>query len=407
MLTEQRERAISFFLGTWVALVCLSVTGVASDLDVLSPLKLELFSTLLLLGTAAWVVATSSRPVLLEPRFLAFWLPCCFFLVAIQVSELLNTNRLHILESSLWRHLLKSYLFLPLAIALLRDRRQRMAATVGFLAALTLLALWSFSLWKFGDRNLHASRLWLDARHGDPNFLSTYFGAGLFLLGYVFSHTSSRTLRWTYLIAMTLLISGLLATESRMGIAAAAIGATLIVLKQLPRLKAAIVLTCGGLFFIWFTFATAFSERIAVLADDSAMQRFDTIEAGIKAFMHNPFVGWGPGSAELFIHKFSQYPVFLSTTEPLALHNSWLQVLAELGILGFVAFVSIWIITLVSIYHARLFDPKGALYLFVAWLVCVLNMNALPLAFDDTAILFPIVLYMASQVNHEKQQILP
>ncbi len=80
--------------------------------------------------------------------------------------------------------------------------------------------------------------------------------------------------------------------------------------------------------------------------DTSINFRFMAWQSTFDAWKHNPILGVGIGQVEVDIHKYQvpklqqiiskTYQVFSES------HNDWLQILAELGIIGFIAFL--WII---------------------------------------------------------------
>jgi O-antigen ligase len=82
--------------------------------------------------------------------------------------------------------------------------------------------------------------------------------------------------------------------------------------------------------------------------DTSFQERVATFKAGGLMFLHNPLVGVGPGDSMV------AYPLYVPSSTPgthdqLVIHNSFIQALGELGLMGFTPFV---LFIGVAIYHA-------------------------------------------------------
>ncbi|MCL4558576.1 MAG: tetratricopeptide repeat protein [Deltaproteobacteria bacterium] len=80
--------------------------------------------------------------------------------------------------------------------------------------------------------------------------------------------------------------------------------------------------------------------------DTSINFRFMAWRSTFDAWKHNPLIGVGIGQVEVDIHKYQvpQLQQIISKTYQVfsESHNDWLQILAELGIMGFIAFL--WIL---------------------------------------------------------------
>lgn len=86
-------------------------------------------------------------------------------------------------------------------------------------------------------------------------------------------------------------------------------------------------------------------------SDPSINFRFMAWRSTFDAWKHNPILGVGIGQVEVDIHKYQvpQLQAIISKTYQVfsESHNDWLQILAELGIIGFIAFV--WVIFNVAV----------------------------------------------------------
>src|SRR5215831_11911078 len=83
--------------------------------------------------------------------------------------------------------------------------------------------------------------------------------------------------------------------------------------------------------------------------DTTVRQRLATFRAGGLMFMHNPLLGVGPGDSMVAYPLYVPKEAHCGCQDQLVVHNSFIQVLAETGILGFVPFM---IFILSSVYQA-------------------------------------------------------
>ena len=67
------------------------------------------------------------------------------------------------------------------------------------------------------------------------------------------------------------------------------------------------------------------------------VKRLAGIKAGLNAFLHNPIFGVGFGGWYVYVKKV--YSPFISNI-PSTAHNSYVDILAETGIIGFYSFLS-------------------------------------------------------------------
>src|SRR6185295_138910 len=86
------------------------------------------------------------------------------------------------------------------------------------------------------------------------------------------------------------------------------------------------------------------------LKDDTTVnQRLATFEAGGLMFINNPLLGVGPGDSMVAYPLYVPKEAHCGCQDQLVIHNSFIQVLSETGILGFIPFM---IFIFVSLYHA-------------------------------------------------------
>jgi O-antigen ligase len=96
-----------------------------------------------------------------------------------------------------------------------------------------------------------------------------------------------------------------------------------------------------------------------ISTDTTVRQRLATFQAGGLMFLNNPLLGVGPGDSMVAYPLYAPKQVNCGCQDQLVVHNTFIQVLAETGILGFIPFI---ILICSSLYYARKMEkgPLGA-----------------------------------------------
>ncbi len=202
---------------------------------------------------------------------------------------------------------------------------------------------------------------------GDPNELAAVLVAGLLLAGaLVVILKRSPALRVASATAMLLCAGGLFATFSRGGLIALgfAMVAGIFLAGRWRRVAV------GSLVLVSLTAVTYFAvfapqaSRDRVLKADGGTGRTDIWRVGSRMVSAHPVRGVGSGNFKISsIHYVLKpgsikYDYFID--HPKVAHNMYLHVLAELGIVGLLLFVSIIAFALRSALHAaRIFAESG------------------------------------------------
>jgi len=179
-----------------------------------------------------------------------------------------------------------------------------------------------------------------------PNIFGGYLAVGIFLLGWGIRFIQSKRARFLFTIALILLLSTLLLTFSRSAWLALSIGFFCVIglmifrKRSLPRHTIPFVVV--GFLTIFITtgifHAHVFSrfESTSRLEKISFEERVSQYQQFQDVLRRNPFFGVGPGAypfalAEVFPKKdvWSYQPI----------HNVFLLLLAELGVVGLLAFL--------------------------------------------------------------------
>ena len=201
---------------------------------------------------------------------------------------------------------------------------------------------------------------------GDPNFLA----AGLvpaIALGFGLLAVSSRvSTRWALVVALAILLGGLLATGSRGGIFAALVMVlAALVLERGRRLKIAGLLS---LLAVLGVFGIASSS-------DSSLERLRTFETGngrvdlwslaIRMTSDNLVAGVGVNNYRAEAVRYVREPGFVEQPEliigsPRVAHNTYLQQLAETGVVGAALLLAFLASVLAATYEAsRRYARRG------------------------------------------------
>ncbi len=182
---------------------------------------------------------------------------------------------------------------------------------------------------------------------GDPNEFATLLVAGIALTpAFIFNPSERMGVRIACGLADAVMLAGVLLTLSRGGLVA--LGAALlmsVLVARGQRLKltlAAGAVVCAA-FFFYFT-VTSEQARERVTATDGGSGRTDIWDVGWRMVEDKPAIGVGAGNFQVAsIHyliapggvRFDEYLV----DQPSVAHNSYLQVLAETGVVGLVLFL--------------------------------------------------------------------
>jgi O-antigen ligase len=135
-----------------------------------------------------------------------------------------------------------------------------------------------------------------------------------------------------------------LVTQSRMGIIATAIGILYLITRPVWPISRTLILiiflSLGGIFVI--TSGERLLDRYSSIQDKSNSDRVLTWQNGWEVFKDNPFFGVGIHQAKNSFYKNTQYPFFQSEFKQLEVHNTFLKVASELGIIGLSIFLLIF-----------------------------------------------------------------
>ncbi|MGI8728731.1 MAG: O-antigen ligase family protein [Solirubrobacteraceae bacterium] len=201
---------------------------------------------------------------------------------------------------------------------------------------------------------------------GDPNYLAAGLVPAIVLAGGLIATTRSILQRWGLMFAAGIITIGLAATQSRGGLLAA-ITATVVALLVMRRHRlqvTAAIAICVGLIGFWLAISPGAFERISN-ADGGGNGRADLWTVAWRVFSDHPFQGVGlsgfeQASAAYVLQPGQLTAVALIVDDPHVVHNSYLQLLAETGVIGLVLYLAVVLAALAASWRAaRLFDARG------------------------------------------------
>lgn len=201
---------------------------------------------------------------------------------------------------------------------------------------------------------------------GDPNVQAASFVAALFLIMGLFSVYRSRAARSWLLLAFVFITIGFFATQSRGGLvalAAATAGALLVAPRQRRRILAlAAVMALAGAVLVTSDPGTL--ARITDLGGGTS-GRSDLWHVAWSIFTGHPAFGIGIGNFQVIEPHYALLPGGITRIQyiaetPQLVHNTYLQLLAEAGIVGLAGFLAIIAMVLRSCLRAlRTFETNG------------------------------------------------
>ncbi|HEY7933342.1 MAG TPA: O-antigen ligase family protein [Solirubrobacteraceae bacterium] len=346
-----------------------AMLGFLSFLEVLPTsggLSLAKGAGLLLAG--AWVVrlCTNQR----ERDFFADYPPLTWTLVAFVAWAALTivwaTQTAPVVQAV--SRYIPNVLLLPIAFTALRTRRD-LTIVLGAIMIGAIVAA-AFGILKPPNPSLvgeEAERA--TGTIGDPNELAAALLVGLALgAGFALSRGSSVALRLGGLAAIPICAAGIFLSLSRGGLVA--LVAVLVAGTVLAgRWRAAItgllilVATSGVLYF---TQIASLPARERVTTADGGSGRSDLWTIGLRMVYAHPIGGVGAGNFPIVSANYVLQPGLIRRSElifsaaPKITHNTYLQVFAEMGAVGFILFATVVLTCLLcALRAARLWSKRN------------------------------------------------
>jgi O-antigen ligase len=328
--------------------VGVAVLGLLSFLEVLPQSGgLSLAKGAGLVLALAWIARVSlseqgERGFFADHEYLA-WLLIAFFGWA--VLTLLWAEQTHLGLTALSRYA-PNLLLLPVAYTAVQGRRELKLVLVAIVLGAVVAAV--FGIAQPPSSAVESTRA--TGTVGDPNELAAALLVGLALgAGFAVARGSSSAFRLGGLLAIPLCAAGIFLSASRGGLIA--LGAMLVVgALAAGRWRVAIAillvaLTTVGAFY--FTQVAPLPARERLLTPNGGSGRSDLWKVGLRMVRAHPLGGVGVGNSE---HAAANYVIrpgiihyasLIFSSDPFPVHNTYLQVLAEMGVVGLLLFLAI------------------------------------------------------------------
>ncbi len=200
----------------------------------------------------------------------------------------------------------------------------------------------------------------------DPNYLAAGLVPAIVLAMALVAGSRTTLGRWALLVSVGIAAVGLGATQSRGGFLAAlaAAGLALLVMRRYRLKILAVVVLVGALAGLWFAAAPGAWERISE-ADGGGSGRAELWLVAWRVVESHPVVGVGFGGFERAAAEYVRQPGQLTTVklivdDPHVVHNTYLQMLAETGVVGLALFLGVLgSLLAAALRAARLFEAHG------------------------------------------------
>ena len=213
---------------------------------------------------------------------------------------------------------------------------------------------------------------------GGANTAARYFLYGIILLFYLESESkNSQLIRIVEIFCIALLAIALIFTESRSGLILLIIFAFLQLLPMFSKKKKSVLLIIILLATIFFLIGKTalstlqFNNVIGSIINgsDTVGYRYTLWNAGIKMTFDHPFIGVGIG-------KFGDYlPYYWPVSKTIlanTAHNTYIEVLAETGIIGFIIFASLLVASFLKYIKNIKESNKPSASIYTTWLIILI-----------------------------------
>lgn len=227
----------------------------------------------------------------------------------------------------------------------------------------------------------------------DPNYLAAGIVPAIVLAAGLAAMTRSALWRWAIGVAIAILSVGLAATQSRGGFIAllvAAVGAVVLLRRHRVQVLGAIAVF-AGLFALALATTPGAWERLTNV-DGGGNGRSDLWTVAWRVGQEHPVAGVGISDFAAEAHRYVRRPGQLTEAHqivdrPHVAHNTYLQVLTELGIVGLVLFVALMAaLVAITVGAGRMLRARGQptlatlagalLVAQVAWLAALFFISA-------------------------------
>ncbi len=190
----------------------------------------------------------------------------------------------------------------------------------------------------------------------DPNYFAAELIPAIMIAGFMFVTTGSAPARWLFAAVAGIDLVAFALTQSRGGIvgfAAALVMAIVVAGRARPRIVALVlVLVAAGLgYYFGYKPAHVFQGGSRAGAAGTTSGRLDEWQVALKIFDGHPVAGVGLGNYQVVEPSYATQTINLSVvrqivTDRLVVHNTYLQMAAELGLVGLCLLLAMLVVPL-------------------------------------------------------------
>lgn len=310
------------------------------------------------------------------------------------LASLANADYLAVLGNEELHSWVKALAVAPLFLVVFDDDRRRRWLLDLLLVSLAVFGVvFLYRFFVLGEAREYDLRPTLRTKNGDPNFICTFFAVGIPLALFRVGEAWESGRRPAAVAASglaALFAACAVVTESRMGLLS--IGASLVYLvarAPLPVRRGRLV---AGLLGIAAVLAVAYGpsvwHRFATLNDESSHGRVRSFVNGATMFLESPLFGKGWDASPETYFQNAGYPLFRSDAHAISVHDTPLQLAADLGAYGLVAYLALFWLVARRIRGGTSRGRRAAYFCAASLLALGLNYLTLPLETKDFAIVF-------------------
>jgi O-antigen ligase len=260
--------------------------------------------------------------------------------------------------------LAQGVLLLFIVFTAVRERRHVWWLVWAFLAGATFAAAIGLVGVYGVSESVNDSRL--SGGFDDPNELAAVLVPAIVLCAFAFAATRGRPIRWLYACLAALFFYSFAQTDSQAGIVALAV-ALLLAAVFSGRLRPQAVVAVASFLLcatVYYTFVTQPVALQTIGSQNNIAARESLWTVAARTVRDHPVGGVGAGNFVIAEPQYTAQSINLPRADlvvrPELVHNSYLQVLAELGIVGLLAFAaviggSLWL----GFRAARTFESAG------------------------------------------------
>jgi len=214
----------------------------------------------------------------------------------------------------------------------------------------------------------------------NANAAARYFTVAMVFLSYLRAEITDPFPRFLTLVGIIITYLGVFFTASRSGMVLIFAAQALLILFQTEirkRARLTLIFSIGlvGLFFLASNVINILETILPTVIEgsDTMGLRYDLWTAAWRMFKEKPITGVGIGVYRWIVPQYSQ-DLFYIRNRNIWVHNTYIQILAETGIVGFVLFMGMFITASFNFLRAKVQHVSGFVALRDIWLIVFLVM---------------------------------